>query len=411
MLTRTLLITRFRNGRAYPYKLEVDEKNLTLASDLIRLFHNSVGRKRSEIDEEIKGHDIKKINPKIVQGLSQILFKRSDFSQSDEENPLEIRENVFSASAEYWKRTSGQSPHFSQHRKEILKALNIVDSDKIAQTESWLFSDIAGNQKMMSFEDIAPDKLVHRFNIEQVQGLLLNATRMEIKIHRRHNAGFRQVMQMMKFFGLMFEITFSEEEWFVLQIDGPGSVLENSRSYGMEIAQFFPAILLLSIPWHLKATLKVPNRPRKFILELTENNPFRTYYTEKGVWTHEKMIRLVERFNEKYADTHRAKTERKMIPLKNNRYLLPDFTIDTTADSEKSDVGKEIMVEWIHYLSETKIGWLKGVLPELPQNYLFAVKGKRTKMKKLIDSMGNHLLLFANELTAPALKKKMDELL
>lgn len=406
MLTGPLLITRFRNGKVFPHQLPTNPSNLKLSSELIGLFKQSSGQRRCEIEEQVRGCNLEKVNPKVIQGLSQILFNRCCFSHASQEDPQEIREKVFSTSAEYWKGEVSELSDFTKHKKEILDQLHINSEEKVNHTESWLFGDISGNQRLNSFEELTPQKLIHRFNIEQVQGILLHVVRLELKIDRQHDVAFRQVMQMMKFFRLMFEVTHQDKDWISFRIDGPGSVLENRRSYGLEIAQFFPAVLLLSSSWYLAADLKIPHRTRQFLLEISHDNPYQTFYTTKRFWLNQKITDLVARFNEKFAESWQADMQQTILSLKNNRYLLPDFLIKTVVKTGKMD---EFMVEWVQYLSDSKIQRMKQILPELPSNYIFAVKGKKGKLKNLVDTLGDHLLLFSKELTAPALKKKIDE--
>lgn len=405
MLGRQRLITTFRDGKAYPFVLKINSKHIELAAGLIHLFQDAIGRRRFEIDDRIKAFNIEKVNPKVIQGLSDLLYKRSSFDDLSSANAQEMRWQIFSTSADYWKSVSDDRTGFLQHRKNILKATSLSETIE----EEQLFGDIPANQKLDDFDTIPAEQLLHRFNIAQVQGLLLDARSLELRIHRSHDAAFKQLMQMMKFFRLMFDLKEIENKWLTLAIDGPGAVLDHSRSYGIEIAQFFPAILLLNVPWQMTACLKIPNRRRLFSLEITENNPYQSHYQARNVWTHEKATLLINRFNEKYPQTHRAFSEREIIPLQDNRFLLPDFTIEKI-DIEKDGVKKRCMrFEWIHYQSETKLKWLRKVKPNLPDNYVFALKGNREKMKALSKAMGKHLLIYMNDLTAPAIMKKFEE--
>ncbi len=398
------MITSYRNGKATPHKLEIKNSTLDLSSNLIQLFENSKGLKRFEIEEEVKAYNVKQITPKVIQGMAKILFHRSTFSEYDDEDPQEIRQDVFTASAIYWRQLSETNVLFTEHKKKILGSINRDTPETINDTESWLFGDMVNNRKLESFEGITPEELIHRFNIEQVQGLLLYSQKLELTFSRQQNAAFRQMMQYLKFFQLMFDIKNMDENNVTLLIDGPSSVLENSRSYGLEIAQFFPAILLLTVPWRLIAELKVPGRHRRFKLEITDQNPYKTFYQEKGIWKRNKIQNLVDRFNQKYGEDCQANLLQDIITLQNNRYLIPDFNMQSSTKN-----SREIQIEWIQYVTKAKIKWLQQIRSELPDNYVFAIKGKRARLGKLMDCMGKNILMFSNELTAPALKKKMDE--
>ncbi len=405
MLTGNLNLSKFRNGIVSPYFLQLNEKNEKISTQLIEMFEQSSGRKRYEIEEDIKSYYIEKVNPKIVQGFAKILFNRCEFLNYGEDDPKATRETVFSASADYWRKSSlNDGVSINSHKKSILQNINVLKKEAMENTDAWLYGDILSNQKLSKFDHISSEDLVHRYNIEQIQGLLLHIRTLDLEVFLEQDSAFKQVFQLLKFFQLMFEVVKTENNWLTLRIDGPSSILENARSYGVEVANFFPAILLLKIPWCFKGTIKVPGRQRLFKLEVSNQNDYQTFYRGKGVWKQEKVTSLIKRFNEKYSDTHQAKGENKIIPLSDNRYLIPDIVIN-----ENGDTSKEIMVEWIFYVSEASIKRLGRLVKEIPENYVFTLRGKIDKMKPLQKKLGKHLLVFAKEPTAPALLKRMKE--
>ena len=410
MLTGPLLITTFRNGKAYPHKLKTTETTEWVAEALIDLFQQSVGKKRAEIEEETKEFQAEQFNPKALQGLVKILFDRCEFHQPSSQEMADERAGVFDAASNYWREKVDTTLEFTEHKQKIFEQLKIEDADKLENTTGWLYQDIGSNAELERFESLTSEKLIDRFNIEQVQGLLIHAENLELSLRKKRNAAFRQVIQMLKFFRLMFSVREGKGDWITIRVDGPGSILENSRSYGIEIANFFPAVLLLSPPWNLTASLKISGRPRKFNLEISDDNPYRTFYRKKGTWAHQKVMELVSRFNKKYEATHRIAAEQSIINLSGNRYLLPDFNVRKYDLPENTDRYREMTVEWIQYLSTEKKRWLVEVRPELPEHYVFAVKGKKTKLKELIEQMGDHLLVYTTDLTAPNLKKRIDQL-
>lgn len=407
MLSRQRLITTFRDGIARPFVLKVNSRNLELSNNLITFFNESIGIRRYDIEEEIKSFNIEKINPKVIQGLADLLFKRSTFSENSRSDTVELRRLLFSTSAGYWKSVGEGQTDISLHRQNIIRAAAAHGDLPPVIGEQQLFGDYTANQCLSEFDPPTAEQLINRFNIAQVQGLLLDSRSLELRVHRRYGPGLKQLMQMMKFHRLLFMLVETDSNWFTMQIDGPGSILENSRSYGIEIARFFPAILLLNVPWKLTARLKVSNRRRIFTLELTEESPYHSFLQSNNIWTHEKTVALLKRFNEKYGPECRAESDPNIIPLKDNRYLLPDFTVKAT-DGGKLPAGKRMQVEWIHYPSEARFKWLKQIKSQLPEDYVFAVRGRKNGLKQLVNAMDRHLLLYTRELTAPAVMKKFE---
>jgi uncharacterized protein len=408
MLNRQHLITTFRQGKAYPFKLALVPTNVQSAETLIGLFRDAVGQRRGEIEDEIRRVSMDSRNPKVMAGMAEILLKRSEFAQNGPEDPAAIREQVFSAAARYWQHPATRKCHYLKHRQSILQSLEIEGPEKIENTDAWLFGDIPSHQKLSTFSDIDPESLLHQYNLCQLQGLVAYSTQIELKVYRYRNTAFRQVMQMLKFFQLLFIVKEVSEQWMTLVIDGPAAILENSRSYGVEIANFVPAVLLLTAPWFLTARLKVPQRERTFIFELSNDNPYRSGYREKRVWINEKVEGLVKRFNEKYQDRFWAEATQHIVPLRHNRYLVPDFAIRLNGDRQGAVAERDFLCEWVHYPSTSKLQALEQISAEIPDNYLIAIRGKRSKLKSLISRLEPQLIVFAQELTAPAVFKKLD---
>lgn len=399
MLTKTLLATTYRQGKVYPFKLPTSKKNLELSERLICLFKESVGRNRVELEECLKGFNIKGVNPKTIQGLGKLLFDRSEFTENQKVDYPALRKAVFDRSASYWRNISKEEDlEYKDHQNRMIESLPEQYIALSQQSPNWLYGDNADNQKLCSFKDLTAEALIHRFNISQVQGVLLDTKRLRLKVNTRFDASLKQVFQLLKFFQLMFSVVDSNETEIIFEIDGPASVLENARSYGLEIANFFPAILLLNTSWEMEATIKRKGVIRDFKLTITSDNPYQTFYPSQKQWLNNKVEELVVRFNEKYGKKNILATcDNSIFPLSENRYLLPDLKI------AKGD--KVYYVEWIRYLSEAKLNRLKTRIKDLPKHYLFAIKGKRTKLSPLLKGIESRFLIYSSNLTANGLYK------
>lgn len=402
MLTKTLLLSTYRKGKIYPFKLALSEKNVELANRLIALFKTSIDRNRNEIDESIRGFNIKGVNPKVIQGLGKLLYDRSEFSEHQEVDYPSLRMDVFNRSAQYWRNVSADSIEYTVHQRNIIEMLPEDIQILSEGSPHWLYGDISDNQCLRSFKDLTPENLINRFNISQVQGVLLNTQTLRLKVSTRFDASVKQVFQMLKFFRLMFSVVDYNGREIVFEIDGPSSVLENARSYGLEIASFFPAVLILNTPWEMEAMVERKGVTRDFQLLITSDNPYKTFYQPQKLWLNDKVEELVSRFNEKYSEKSlKATCENTIFPLSGNRYLLPDIRI--AGETQKSE--KSYYIEWMRYLSPEKIERLKQLLPELPEHYLFAIKGKRSKLAPMIAGCEERFLIYTSNLTANSLYK------
>ncbi|MDX2471770.1 MAG: DUF790 family protein [SAR324 cluster bacterium] len=398
MLGGQYQMATYRGGKVFPKKLGQTEENLTLAQELIYVFELNQDQSKEQLKEDLKGVDSLGFHPKLVQGIAKLLIDKSDFTSLSTEDMPDLRTGVFDASADYWKK-EGQKKgsNFLEHQRLILKDHDLSPN---VEVKRWLYSDLESNQIMVKTPKFTPKELLELYNLEQVKSLFLNAVSLRLTLELESDTSLRQVLQNLKFFGLLFEICHQSKLKLVLEVEGPQSVLDNGRSYGVEMANFFPSLLLLKCPWELDARLKRKGVDRIFAFLINQKNPYQSSYKEQGVWIQKKLKALEERFTEKYSKPFSARLTQEIIPLKKGAFLTPDLEI------KKSK--KTAQVELIRYLSEPKKKWLAQVVKELPKNYYFAIKAKGKVKEELQVILGEHFLPFATELTAPALKKLVE---
>lgn len=404
MLPSNMVITNFRKGKAYPHKLVVKDDFLETAAEMIALMEHAKGERKSDIEDSLQSIAIQVWNPKVAQGMVRLLIKRAEFSQAEEgKDPVDIRREVFSLAAERWKQFDPDKyKDVFSFKKSLLNEMGVQDPRIIENTEDWLFGDIAANQILIEFQPVTPGDLLNVYNISQVQGILLNALYLEVSLSSTQSS-LRKIFQMLKFFGLMFQVEESKEPGMIkVKIDGPASILEHQRSYGLELAMFFPAILLLNGKWSLSAELKVTGKPRTFFLELDSTNPYRSTYTNRGIWYFDKLTEFINNWNQKTKTQLKAELSTEIIPLSGNRYLVADFQLQDPS-------GKIILIEWLRYITDDKLNYLEKTIEELPNNYLFVIKGSHQNMKPLKTVLGKHLFLFKREMTVSGLERFLKE--
>ena len=93
MLPGELLITRAKKGRIDPVFAEIDEEHQELADELIEVYRNFVGKKKSEIDEILAEFE-QGLNFKLVRGLRTLLERRCIFKSKYAVEPVVARRAV-----------------------------------------------------------------------------------------------------------------------------------------------------------------------------------------------------------------------------------------------------------------------------------------------------------------------------
>jgi len=328
MLTADLLDYRRRQGQVKPRLLDpAAPAACEAARDLLALVQAHVGQPRGELEEALRAADFPALPPRAPQGLARLLLERCTFEVAAAADPATLRQAVFDAAAAAWR--SDEAPGTPAWRAAVLGGAATPLGLDVAAADAALFADLEEHQRLLSLEPLRAEELPYRYNVAQVQGLLLRAERVTISAPWPEPRRLRQLMRYLKFYRLLFRQEVPADAgaepgplWLV--VDGPLSVLDSATRYGLELAQFFPALLLWEQPWRLEAELRLGKTRQPALLRLEPHPWLRSHYPDHGQWVSDEVRRFVERFNE--ADSPwRAAAAEALLPLPGNRSLVPDF--------------------------------------------------------------------------------------
>jgi hypothetical protein len=258
--------------------------------------------------------------------------------------------------------------------------------------------------------------LLQRYNSAQVQGLLLGAQRIDIDAANPTPQRLRQMLRWLKFFGLLFreeptaqrekpteqreEPTERREEPrgaqgnLHLVLDGPLSVLEGSTRYGLQLAEFFPALLLWPPPWRLHAMVRL--RAGGGLHELiAEPHPhLRSHYPDHGQWVPDSARRFADEVNA-LDSPWRCEAAEDVLMRPGNRYLVPDFVL------RRPDQPRPVLLEQLLQPDPDSLpGRLHLAEGVAEARYLFACRGTPALQEVVGDEPG--VYLYKRNLTASA---------
>lgn len=238
-----------------------DEDAVRLCRELLDAFDEAVAGRwtRGELEEWCSTLARKEKDSKLAGGLIKILFDRAEFEEGDEKLP-ELRREVLSRSAAALRDAKGD---YRRYRDGLRGDRGDFD----------LYGDLPEFAKLEKCRAFAnPEEMIDAYNIAQVQGLLLHTAKLTLKFTSPRPENLRPLLRKMRFHRLLTTSYKLSPEETVLEIDGPFSLLENSRKYALQLAMFFPCVL--SMPdWRLFAHLNLNDR--EVDLELDATSPLR----------------------------------------------------------------------------------------------------------------------------------------
>ncbi|TFG26895.1 MAG: DUF790 family protein [Promethearchaeota archaeon] len=303
MLTKDLLLVEVRRDKVRPKYLYDSE----LAKILISLFKENLGNRVNELKRQIKKIERGRTDYKVVRALAELVQRTCKFVPSTDLDILHIRRALFAKG-------------FVVDEEKRDSIFEIVAEDfgvSKEDLENAMFADLPEEQVLTQIDVPTPEDLMRKYNLSLTQALLFNATEMVFTV----GENYQQIFRTINYLGLMYETDGTE-----LRVNGPVSLLKNTKKYGTSLAKLIPSIIQ-SDNWSLKVKIKMErgNEPRIFTFTLNskENVPFPRFK--------KKIIEFDSKTEEQfykdfvlYAPDWEIKREPTFIKA-GNYVIIPDF--------------------------------------------------------------------------------------
>ncbi len=328
MLPSELLINWQRGEEIEPKRLVVNEANRAIATTVITLFQEHVGKTLGDLDTQLRELEGEETDFKVKRGLAHLL-KGDAFSTFEIVSPMEpqmLRERVFAIAA--------QAPPLPQNAPTTLMVLAAQLSQELGrevlpdQIRAGLYADLAENRVLTRFDAPTPDALLHRYNLSQVQGIFYKASHITLNAHRNDPGEYKLLFRYLKLFQLMAYIEGDADHGFTITIDGPTSLFNHSTRYGTDLAKLIPALLHVT-KWNLKAELRIRDsysntvKTRQFSLK--HDCGLVSHYPPGKPYDSMLEAAFVERWNATKTEW-RLEREVDLIPIPGS-VMIPDFRL------------------------------------------------------------------------------------
>ena len=166
MLPSNLLIARVRRGYIKPLYVDLSPENLGIARDLIDVFKAYVGRRKGDLQEELRGYEDMGWDYRFIRGLATLLERRCRFEAKSLRDPLEARRLVFQEAEKRGGVTN------REERLQVLSTVAEALEVSVEELEEILWSDLDEELVLEYFEPIDPRDLLQWYNLSLTQTLL-----------------------------------------------------------------------------------------------------------------------------------------------------------------------------------------------------------------------------------------------
>lgn len=403
MLTSDLVRARVVKGEVRPSYVDATDRSLLeLAETLVALFAAHVGRPRGALDDalaELIGQDTDYL---LHRGLAKLLEDRSEFGTDAPIAPAELRRRVFERAAERHPvaREGGDRLH-AVTRASVLESVGAELGLSLEQCERSLYADLSREQRLQKFEPIAAPALLDRYNVALAQAVLFRATALEIELPPVDPQRYRQLFRYMKFYRLLYAVRGTGATGYSMTIDGPASLFQLGAKYGVQMAEFLPALLLCD-RWKLRAELLWGKERKRLSFSLESGSGLRSHYSDRGVYVTEEEAHFVRRFTESVKGWSLEKRP-EIIDLDGRGVLVPDFVV-TSAD------GREALLEIVGFWRRSYLESRCALLAEHgPPNLVLAVSQRLRASEDRLESMPGAVVFFKDVIPVKEVLARCEE--
>ena len=175
---------------------------------------------------------------------------------------------------------------------------------------------------------------------DRVQGLLLRSEKIKLKLPESSTASLRQLIKYVRFNKLLAKISFDHKKSksIDMQIDGPLSMFLQTQKYGLNLANFFPAVLHQQ-EWEMDATVRI-HKNRTYILQLDQSCGIRSHLRQFLAYVPEEIQKLGQQLAKKLPDWTLSSSN-DFVPLSGENMCFPDYLL-------KHISGKKVPLELFH---------------------------------------------------------------
>ena len=343
MLTKDLLRYKIQSGKIYPQFVQpTDEKLLSVANQLIAVFEDSSDKTRSTLLAASKEVIDSSAVPLIIKrGFEKLLLDRTEFDTSPNEELISFRHNLFTETSRLLSQEQFQD--YSDYQQKVLKIVGDETAPDENVLSEKLYADLPSCQPILSFKTLSAEHLLHRYNTAQVQGLLLHCNSLTLNLTDSMTAELRQLFKYLRFHQLLCTIqrvqgsddTHQQEHdkkkdktanqnVFQITVDGPLNLFYKTKRYGMNLANFFVAVLHQP-KWELIAEIQMRNK-RPLRLSLNESCGIKPISQQFLAYIPEDIAHFQAMLANK-TDEWQISPGSQFLPLPGDAYCFPDYQL------------------------------------------------------------------------------------
>lgn len=391
MLTRELAIfsINYRERLVIPDRLKMASHGhyVSYSERMVEIYNSGIGKTRKELHSEVRNifSDEPDCPPKRIDAFCKLLDDASVYDLARGKKAPDLRIKLFKRAAEFHPLVKATDRLFDHDEADVKQ--RIAEDLKMTREEfeSEMFADIIDSHRLKRFKGFdKPQDLLSRYNVAQVQAVLFDAFKMIVLAGK----DFKTVMRYVKLARLMHKIELTGNGKYRITLDGPASVLRNTRRYGIYMAKFLPALLACS-EWEMEAHISTGRKGFTRFLKLSDRDRLKSSLSEQDEFDSSFEKSFAEKWGDVRRDGWKLIREGGILHIK-QKVFTPDFLLE-------HEDGRKVFLEIVGFWTPEYLTSKIEVL-ELFKGQNLLVAAAEASAKKM-ESLPGNIILFKSSLS------------
>ncbi len=355
MLTRAHGIAEYKDGRILPDRLTSGRHGhyLGYAKRMLEVYRRGTGQTRQALHKQVHSIFAEEYEcpTRRIDAFCKLLDDESEFLRDPKGKVAKLRRRIFRLAAPVHPLVQQADKLFERTELETKTRIAKELGSEWEEIEAAFYSDMIEFhclKKFIGYPDAAA--LLSRYNVAQVQVALYSATEMVI----RAEDDFKTILRHAKLAGLLHRIKRISPGAYEIHLDGPASMLRQTRRYGVFMAGFLPKLIACQ-GWSMRARVLTPRRGFQVILSLSPNDGLKSHLSSPD----EFDSGVEEAFAAKWGDEPRRGwrlIREGEVLHKGQKVFVPDFVF---SHEDGSRVPMEVVGFWTDEYLREKVGTLR----------------------------------------------------
>lgn len=385
MLTRELAIADYEGGQIKPDRLTRGQhaQYRQLAESMLAVYRDGTGQMRHQLHTGIHRlfEEEQDCPARRIDAFCKLLDEKATYDQDKRGRAAKLRRTVFRLAAKHHPLVESPDQLFESAEADVKQSIAMQLGKSWPQIERELFADVIQFHRPSKFEGYeSASHLLSRYNVAQTQAVLYDAVSMTVWARD----DFKMILRYAKLARLMHTIERSRDGTYQMTLDGPASILKQTRRYGVALARFLPALLSCS-GWRMKANIQHRRSQWQNLFLLSPEDGLTSHVQPADLFDSGIEATFAEKWGPDPREGWRLIREGEILHH-NQHVFVPDFLF-------QHDSGKRILMEIIGFWTPEYLEAKQKTLTVFKDEKILLVIAESLGGPKQFSGTGAHAIM------------------